>query len=79
MELKEKENKYVFAVAKDATKGQIKEAIQSLFKVEVGSVHTSIVPGKLKRMGAHSGFRADWKKAIVKIKNGQEIKIAEEA
>lgn len=77
--LKEKENKYVFAVAKGASKGQIKEAIQSLFKVEVASVHTLIAPGKLKRMGAHSGFRPDWKKAIVKIKNGQEIKIAEEA
>ena len=77
--LKEKENKYVFAVAKEATKGQIKDAIQTLFKVEVDTVNTSIVPGKLKRMGAHSGFRSDWKKAIVKIKNGQEIKIAEEA
>ena len=77
--LKEKENKYIFAVAKEATKGQIKDAVQTLFKVDVAGVHTSIMPCKLKRMGAHSGFRADWKKAIVKIKNGQEIKIAEEA
>ncbi len=77
--LKDKENKYVFAVHKEATKGQIKEAIQTLFKVEVAGVHTCIVPGKLKRMGAHAGYRSDWKKAIVKIKNGQEIKIVEEA
>lgn len=77
--LKDKENKYVFAVAKDATKGQIKEAIQSLFKVEVAGIHTCVMPGKLKRMGAHSGYRSDWKKAIVKVKPGQEIKIVEEA
>lgn len=76
--LKEKENKYVFKVLKKSTKGQIKEAVQKLFKVEVLSVHTAIIPGKEKRMGAHSGMRADWKKAIVAIKKGQEIKVIEE-
>ena len=76
--LKEKENKYVFKVAKKATKGQIKEAVQKLFKVEVLGVHTAIIPGKEKRMGAHAGMRTDWKKAIVAIKKGQEIKVIEE-
>lgn len=77
--LREKENKYVFMVAKEASKPQIKSAVEALFKVGVEAVHTSVVPGKLKRMGAHSGYRADWKKAIVKLKKGQEIKVVEEA
>jgi large subunit ribosomal protein L23 len=77
--LREKENKYLFEVARTATKGQVKQAIEELFKVTVEDVHTSIIPGKLKRMGAHAGFRPDWKKAIVKVKQGQEIKIVEEA
>jgi len=76
--LREKENKYVFMVDKNANKTVIKEAVEKLFKVKVENVHTTIVPGKLRRMGAHSGFRADWKKAIVKVKKGQEIKIIEE-
>lgn len=76
--LREKENKYVFMVDKDANKIQIKLAVETLFKVGVENVHTSIVAGKLKRMGAHSGYRSDWKKAIVKLKKGQEIKVSEE-
>jgi large subunit ribosomal protein L23 len=77
--LKEKENKYLFAVEKTATKGQIKQAVEELFKVVVEDVHTAIIPGKQRRMGAHAGFRPDWKKAIVKVKKGQEIKMVEEA
>jgi large subunit ribosomal protein L23 len=77
--MKEKENKYLFMVEKEASKTQIKAAIEELFKVKVEDVHTAIVGGKLRRMGAHSGYRPDWKKAIVKIKQGQEIKIVEEA
>jgi large subunit ribosomal protein L23 len=76
--LKEKENKYVFMVGKDATKGQVKQAIQELFKVQVENVHTCVIPGKERRMGAHAGYRPDWKKAIVKVKKGQEIKVVEE-
>jgi len=77
--LREKENKYIFMVAKSANKIRIKEAVEGLFKVNVEDVHTSIVSGKLRRMGAHSGYRSDWKKAIVKVKKGQEIKMVEEA
>ena len=77
--LREKENKYLFMVDKNANKHRIKEAVEALFKVHVENVHTSIVGGKLRRMGAHSGYRQDWKKAIVKVKKGQEIKMVEEA
>lgn len=76
---KDKENKYTFMVDKGATKPQIKQAVQDLFKVKVESVHTAIVPGKERRMGAHSGIRPDWKKAIVKLRKGDEIKLVEEA
>jgi large subunit ribosomal protein L23 len=77
--LREKENKYLFMVDKSATKSQIRNAIESLFNVNVEDIHTAIMAGKLKRMGAHAGYRSDWKKAIVKIQKGQEIKMVEEA
>jgi large subunit ribosomal protein L23 len=76
--MREKENKYCFMVEKKATKSQIREAVRELFKVEVEDVHTVKVLGKLRRMGAHAGYRPDWKKAIVKVKKGQEIKMVEE-
>lgn len=77
--MKEQDNKYTFMVDKDANKHQIKQAVEELFKVEVSSVHTANYGGKLKRMGAHEGYRSDWKKAIVKLKKGQEIALTEEA
>jgi large subunit ribosomal protein L23 len=77
--LKEKDNKYTFMVDKDANKFQIKNAIETLFNVKVESVHTANYLGKEKRMGMHSGYRSDWKKAIVKLGKGQEIQMVEEA
>ncbi|MDR0398760.1 MAG: 50S ribosomal protein L23 [Endomicrobium sp.] len=77
--LKEKHNKYTFVVDKDANKFQIKQAVESLFNVKVESVHTSNYLGKSKRMGMHAGYRSDWKKAIVKLGEGQEIQMVEEA
>ena len=71
--LREKQNKYVFEVKKDASKPQIREAIEKLFNVTVESVNTVVVKGKKKRMGRNIGYRPDWKKAIVKIKEGQSI------
>ncbi|MBN1307949.1 MAG: 50S ribosomal protein L23 [Chitinispirillaceae bacterium] len=71
--LREARNRYVFEVANDASKPQIKEAVEKLFNVTVESVNTMMVKGKLKRMGRHVGYRSDWKKAIVKIKEGQSI------
>ncbi|MDR1434112.1 50S ribosomal protein L23 [Candidatus Endomicrobiellum devescovinae] len=77
--LKEKHNKYTFVVDKDANKFQIKQAVESLFNVKVESVHTSNYLGKSKRMGMPAGYRSDWKKAIVKLGEGQEIQMVEEA
>ncbi len=71
--MREAENKYVFEVLKTATKPEIKTAVEKLFNVSVESVNTMVVKGKLKRMGKFSGYRSDWKKAIVKIQDGQKI------
>ena len=62
------DKKYTFEVALGATKVDIKIALEQIFKVQVQSVNTMIVPGKFKRMGAHIGKRPDWKKAIVTLK-----------
>ena len=72
--IKEKENRYVFKVEPKATKHEIKQAIENLFKVDVVKVNTALFPGKKRRLGMHEGIRPDWKKAIIKIKKGQEIK-----
>ena len=71
--LRESQNKYVFEVVKNATKPEIKEAVEKLFNVDVETVNTILVKGKKKRMGRNVGFRPDWKKAIVKVKAGQSI------
>jgi len=71
--LRSEENKYVFEVAKQANKLEIKEAIEKLFDVTVLSVNTSIVKGKTKRQRQFVGKRPDWKKAIVKVAEGQTI------
>ncbi len=79
--LKERLNQYVFKVGLDASKIQIKDAIQKIFKVEVEKVRTARFSGKLRRLalGRPQGRRPEWKKAIVSVKKGQEIKIGEEA
>jgi large subunit ribosomal protein L23 len=77
--LKEKYNKYTFVVDKGANKFQIKQAVESLFNVKVESVHTSNYLGKSKRIGMHEGYKSDWKKAIVKLGEGQEIQMVDEA
>ena len=75
--LKDKENKYTFVVDKDANKHQIKQAIETMFNVKVVDVHTANYAGKAKRMGRSEGFKSDWKKAIIKLKEGQEITVEE--
>ena len=59
--------KYTFVVAKDANKTEIKKAVEAIFGVNVEKVNTLNYDGKVKRMGATSGKRADWKKAVVKL------------
>jgi large subunit ribosomal protein L23 len=71
--LRTSQNKFVFEVATDATKPQIKKAVEKLFNVKVLSVNTIVVKGKLKRQGRTAGYRPNWKKAIVKIQAGQTI------
>ena len=59
--------KYVFEVAKDANKIEIKKAVEEIFGVKVEKVNTIRMDGKEKRMGVHVGRRASWKKAMVKL------------
>lgn len=63
----------VFEVPTDANKTEIKNAVQSRFAVEVASVRTMIVRGKIKRRGRFIGKRSNWKKAIVTLAEGQEL------
>lgn len=65
------QNKYLFKVRKKANKRQIKLAVEEIFKVKVESVNTQLVRGKIKRLGRFEGKRPDWKKAIVKLKEGK--------
>lgn len=69
----EKSEQVVFRVLSDATKPEVKAAVEALFKVSVESVQIANVKGKTKRSGRHAGRRSDWKKAFVCLKPGQEI------
>jgi len=72
------QNKYTFKVDKNANKIEIKYAVETIFKVTVTDVKTMNVSGKLKRQGRTAGYRPDWKKAIVTLKDGQRLPIFEE-
>ncbi|WP_298610298.1 50S ribosomal protein L23 [uncultured Thiothrix sp.] len=69
----ESANQYVFKVAKNATKEDIKEAVQLLFEVAVDQVRTVNVKGKQKNFGRRAGQRSDWKKAYVRLAEGQSL------
>ncbi|SES89799.1 50S ribosomal protein L23 [Anaerobranca gottschalkii] len=72
------EGKYTFVVDKNANKIEIKHAVEKLFNVDVEKVYTMNMKGKFKRMGKYSGYRPDWKKAIVKLtKESKPIEIFE--
>jgi large subunit ribosomal protein L23 len=68
---------YTFEVHPEATKPQIREAVQQLFGVKVTGVWTSNQRGKEKRMGRTVGRRPSWKKAIVKLREGDSIPVFE--
>ncbi|MBN2566411.1 MAG: 50S ribosomal protein L23 [Candidatus Eisenbacteria bacterium] len=72
-------NEVTFVVARDANKIEIRNAVESLFSVQVLSVRTVSVRGKLKRMGRFEGKTSAWKKAIVTLKEGQSIEFFEHA
>jgi large subunit ribosomal protein L23 len=71
--VKELQHTVVFEVAPDATKTEIKEAVQRIFKVKVDHVRTAIFHGKLRRRGRLEGFRSDWKKAYVRLAPGEKM------
>jgi len=69
------DNKIIFRVRMDSTKPEIKEAVETLFKVDVTKVNTILVKGKTKRFRGHMGRRSDYKKAIVTLADGQSVDI----
>jgi large subunit ribosomal protein L23 len=73
----DKHNQYVFRVAPEANKIDVKAAVQLMFKVEVTAVQVLNVKGKEKRTGRFIGRRNGWTKAYVRLKSGQEINFAE--
>ena len=77
--LQEVSNQYVFEVATDATKADIKVAIEKLFDVKVEAVNVLNVKGKEKAFKNRTGRRADWRKAYVKLAEGQTIDVMAKA
>ena len=69
----EPDRKYLFEVAKSATKIQIKQAVEAIYNVKVQGVNTAIASGKKKRVRQELGRTPDWKKAIVTLKEGSKI------
>jgi large subunit ribosomal protein L23 len=77
--LKEDYNTFLFKVDKYSNKIEIKKAIEELLKVKVDSVRTINCKGKKKRLGRYEGKRPDWKKAMVKLKEGEKFDFIEGA
>ena len=71
--LKERDRTLCFEVDDHASKQQIQEAVEQLFKVKVQQVRTMTVPGKMRRRGKYTGYRADWKKAYVTLRKGEKM------
>ena len=71
--VKETEGTLVFDVVPGATKNEIAEAVEALFKVKVDAVRTANVAGKERRRGRYAGYKPDWKKAYVKLKKGEKL------
>jgi large subunit ribosomal protein L23 len=73
VEKKDSERTLCFQVAREANKTQVKSAVEKLFKVKVEEVRTANFDGKLRRRGRFSGYRPNWKKAYVRLKEGQKV------
>ena len=71
--LREKARQYIFEVHTDANKIEIKRAVEQIFKVKVDSVRTANFVGKMRRRGQTEGYRRDWKKAYVKLAEGEKM------
>lgn len=77
--LQEVSNQYVFEVARDATKADVKAAVEKLFDVKVEAVNLLNVKGKSKSFRFRSGRRSDWRKAYVRLAEGQSIDVMAKA
>ena len=73
LSLKENERTLCFKVSDNASKKQIQEAIERIFKVKVQHVRTMNVVGKMRRRGRYTGYRPDWKKAYVTLREGEKM------
>jgi len=73
LQVKETESTLVFDVAPGASKTEVKQAVEALFKVKVENVRTANVLGKERRRGKFSGYKPDWKKAYVRLKEGEKL------
>jgi large subunit ribosomal protein L23 len=71
--IREEGRTLVFQVSRDANKIDIKRAVEALLGTKVESVRTSIAHGKVKRQGRYAGRRPDWKKAYVKLREGEKL------
>ena len=71
--VKETEGTLVFDVAPEASKTQVKQAVERLFNVKVAEVRTANFEGKIRRRGRFAGYKSDWKKAYVKLQPGQKV------
>ena len=71
-----KDRQYGFRVAVDATKPDIKKAVEEIYKVKVAAVNVMTVPGKRKRVRSKYGYTSDWKKAVVTLKENNKIEVA---
>lgn len=74
---REATRQFAFEVHRDATKIQVKQAVEKLFNVHVLEVRTAVVRGKNKRVGRHFGQRPNWKKALVTLREGETIALFE--
>ena len=70
------QRKYFFKVDSRATKPEIRRSVEEIFKVKVQAVHTAIVPGKPRRVGARWGWKPNWKRAVVTLAEGSKIEVA---
>jgi large subunit ribosomal protein L23 len=77
--MREQSNTVGFLVHPEANRIQIKQAVETLLKVKVERVNVLNVQGKNKRLGRFSGKRSDWKKAFVKLKQGEKLELYESA
>lgn len=73
VDMKERARTLCFRVDRHATKTEIKQAVQTVFKVKIESVHVAVFRGKMRRRGRAFGYRPEWKKAYVKLKAGEKM------